>query len=135
LVDDLESFAGPDAEQEDDITLVVVRRSHSAQVSAMAFGAGEILDSFAVRSEEGNESAAVTRMAEAVAPLGFDRRDLERLQTAVAETVMNAIEHGNEGRPELEVGVEVWATDDVVAQSSCRPGSRVAGDHHERRGL
>ena len=115
LVDDLESFAGPDAEQEDDITLVVVRRSHSAQVSAMAFGAGELLDSFAVRSEEGNERAAVTRMAEAVAPLGFDRRDLERLQTAVAETVMNAIEHGNEGRPGLEVGVEVWATDDVVS--------------------
>ncbi len=39
---------------------------------------------------------------------------LERLKTAVGETVMNAIEHGNENRPELTVDVAVMATDHAV---------------------
>jgi anti-sigma regulatory factor (Ser/Thr protein kinase) len=34
---------------------------------------------------------------------------MERLRTAVAETTMNAIEHGNEKNPELHVEVEVYA--------------------------
>lgn len=114
VVSDLEAFTGPDAEQEDDITLVVVRRSSSAQDSALAFESGELLDAFTVASEEGNERVAIARLAEVVAPLGFEERDVERLKTALAETVMNAIEHGNENRPELEVGVEVRATDEVL---------------------
>jgi anti-sigma regulatory factor (Ser/Thr protein kinase) len=39
---------------------------------------------------------------------------LERLKTAVGETVMNAIEHGNDNRPELDVDVVVSASDRAV---------------------
>jgi anti-sigma regulatory factor (Ser/Thr protein kinase) len=47
------------------------------------------------------------RVGEAVAPLALAPRRLEQLKTAVAEATMNAIEHGNVGREELPVDVEV----------------------------
>jgi anti-sigma regulatory factor (Ser/Thr protein kinase) len=40
---------------------------------------------------------------------------LERLKTAVGETVMNAIEHGNEFHAELDVDVEVCANEMTVS--------------------
>jgi serine phosphatase RsbU (regulator of sigma subunit)/anti-sigma regulatory factor (Ser/Thr protein kinase) len=113
LVSDLEKWTGPGSEQEDDITLVVVRRGVSASVAASVFSdddRGEILASFTIPSSEGNERLAIERVAEAISPLGLATAKLERLKTAVGETVMNAIEHGNENNPELEVGVEVTAT-------------------------
>jgi serine phosphatase RsbU (regulator of sigma subunit)/anti-sigma regulatory factor (Ser/Thr protein kinase) len=112
VVRDLEEFTGADVEQEDDITLVVVRRTSSAQDSAQTFeDPGRVLDTFTVASEEGNERIAIDRVTAAVAPLGLERSRLERLQTAVGETVMNAMEHGNDNRPELDVGVKVSATE------------------------
>jgi serine phosphatase RsbU (regulator of sigma subunit)/anti-sigma regulatory factor (Ser/Thr protein kinase) len=112
LVGDLENFTGADAEQEDDITLVVVRRTASAKESAEAFRSGdaEVLAKFSVPSEEGNERIAITKVSEAVGHLGLEQARLERLKTAVGETVMNAIEHGNENRAEIPVEVEVRAT-------------------------
>jgi len=47
---------------------------------------------------------------QAVESLALPRTIAERMQTAVAETVMNAIEHGNMGQPELPVEVEVFAS-------------------------
>lgn len=112
LVGDLEAWTGADAEQEDDITLVVVRRTASARESASVFHPDEdvrVLAEFTVASVEGNERIAIEKVSEAVAPLGFDSARFERLKTAVGETVMNAIEHGNENVAELEVGVRVIA--------------------------
>lgn len=116
VVRDLEEFTGADVEQEDDITLVVVRRTSSAQDSAQTFEeTGRVLDTFTVASEEGNERIAIDRVTAAVVSLGLDPSRLERLKTAVGETVMNAMEHGNENRPELEVGVEVSATEGSIS--------------------
>jgi serine phosphatase RsbU (regulator of sigma subunit)/anti-sigma regulatory factor (Ser/Thr protein kinase) len=116
VVRDLEEFTGADVEQEDDITLVVVRRTSSAQDSAQTFEeTGRVLDTFTVASEEGNERIAIDRVTAVVLPLGLDPSRLERLKTAVGETVMNAMEHGNENRPELEVGVEVSATEESIS--------------------
>lgn len=110
LLGDLESWTGPGAEQEDDITLVVVRRTATAAHSASAFGGGlEPLAAFSVASIEGNERLAIDRVVEAVLGLGLEPIRLERLKTAVGETVMNAIEHGNRNDPDLDVGVEVLA--------------------------
>lgn len=110
LVGDLERWTGSEAEQEDDITLVVVRRTATAAHSASAFGDGlEPLTAFSVASIEGNERIAIDRVVEAVVGLGLEPMRLERLKTAVGETVMNAIEHGNRNDPELDVGVEVLA--------------------------
>ena len=115
VVRDLEEFTGADVEQEDDITLVVVRRTSSAQDSAQTFeDAGRVLDTFTVASEEGNERIAIDRVSAAIVPLGLDSSRLERLKTAVGETVMNAMEHGNDNRPELDVAVEVSATEESI---------------------
>jgi serine phosphatase RsbU (regulator of sigma subunit)/anti-sigma regulatory factor (Ser/Thr protein kinase) len=103
LLASLQRFTGAGWEQEDDITLVTLRRT----------GAGEepqALDvAFRIESRPGNEREATERVAAAVAPLGLEPRRLEQLRTAVAEAAMNAIEHGNQGREELPVDVEVRA--------------------------
>jgi serine phosphatase RsbU (regulator of sigma subunit)/anti-sigma regulatory factor (Ser/Thr protein kinase) len=112
LVADLERWTGSDAEQEDDITLVVVRRTASAEDSAAVFhpAQGErLLAEFAVPSIEGSERLAIEKVSAAISTLGLDETRLERLKTAVGETVMNAIEHGNENDATLDVGVQVSA--------------------------
>lgn len=112
LIADLERWTGPGSEQEDDITLVVVRRTVSASNSADIFRApGEMLTAFNLASVEGNERIAIDKVAEVVAPLGLAKSKFEKLKTAVGETVMNAIEHGNGNDPELDVDVVVTATD------------------------
>jgi serine phosphatase RsbU (regulator of sigma subunit)/anti-sigma regulatory factor (Ser/Thr protein kinase) len=107
LIASLERFTGPDWQQEDDITLVTVSRSAPAKVRTI----GE----FEMPSESGNERAVMERVAEMVRPLGIDPRKLERLKTAVSETAMNAIEHGNELQAGLPVRVRVAAADGRVS--------------------
>lgn len=117
LVADLEAWTGPEAEQEDDVTLVVIRRGFSASGSASVFGStdGEqVLAMFSVASVEGNERIAIDKVAGSLASFGLDDTRLERLKTAVGETVMNAIEHGNGYDPTLDVEVEVAVTDKSV---------------------
>lgn len=117
LVGDLERWTGADAEQEDDITLVVVRRTASAAEAATAFEDRALptaLASFTVSSSEGNERIAIARVVEAIEPLQLEEARLERLKTAVGETVMNAIEHGHGYDSDLDVGVEVAATDTAI---------------------
>ena len=112
LVIDLEGWTGPGSEQEDDITLVVIRRTSSAADSAAAFDpidTERVLVNFSLPSIEGNERIAIDRVAEVVDGLGLEPSRFEKLKTAVGETVMNAIEHGNENDPALEVVVEVVA--------------------------
>ena len=128
IVGDLENFTGEGAEQEDDITLVVVRRTASAKESAQTFSAGEaeVLAKFSVPSEEGNERIAITKVTEVVGNLGMEASRLERLKTAVGETVMNAIEHGNENRAEIPVEIEVRATAaNVTVRVSDQGGEKV----------
>jgi serine phosphatase RsbU (regulator of sigma subunit)/anti-sigma regulatory factor (Ser/Thr protein kinase) len=116
LVADLERFTGPDSEQEDDITLVVIKRTSYAQDSASAFDdRRQVLARFTVSSDEGNERIAIGKVSAAVESLALPSDRLERLKTAVGETVMNAIEHGNEFRSELDVDVEVCANEDTVS--------------------
>jgi serine phosphatase RsbU (regulator of sigma subunit)/anti-sigma regulatory factor (Ser/Thr protein kinase) len=116
LIGDLEKWTGTDAEQEDDITVVVVRRTASAATSASAFDdpGQDVIVTFAVPSEEGNERIAIAKVTDAIQGLEMDPVRLERLKTAVGETVMNAIEHGNDNNPDLSVGVVVAADDTTV---------------------
>jgi len=107
LLADLHAFTGDEWEQEDDITLLVLHRSGATPAAAAA--RRRRIAEFTVASRPGNEQIAVDRVIEAVRDLPLDEGRVERLRTAVAETTMNAIEHGNENNPELHVEVEVYA--------------------------
>jgi serine phosphatase RsbU (regulator of sigma subunit)/anti-sigma regulatory factor (Ser/Thr protein kinase) len=106
VLGDLEAFTGPDAEQEDDITMVTLQRSAGALGVSLASN-GSVLADFDLESAPGNERQAIERVGRAVANLGLAPARLERLKTAVAEATMNAMEHGNEYRPDRPVSIRV----------------------------
>jgi serine phosphatase RsbU (regulator of sigma subunit)/anti-sigma regulatory factor (Ser/Thr protein kinase) len=122
VLSEVAAFTGPDAEQEDDITMVTLQRSAGASVLAADLpgeaGAtepsmnGQVLAEFTLPSQPGNEREAMTRVAEAVQGLSLEPARLERLKTAVAEATMNAMEHGNEYRADRPVRVRVLRSAD-----------------------
>ncbi len=145
LLDELARFAGPDWEQEDDVTLVTLQRTtptaagvagapgsveapderHSTNGeidSALLPGAPALpaaaettlLAEFTVSSVAGNEREAVRRVAKAVEFSGLSPSQSSRLKTAVAEAVMNAMEHGNQYNPQLSVALQVLARPDAL---------------------
>jgi anti-sigma regulatory factor (Ser/Thr protein kinase) len=73
-----------------------------------------MLTEFEVASAEGNERAAMERVAEAIEDLGISEPKLERLKTAVAEATMNAMEHGNHYQEDLPVAIQVLCSDDLL---------------------
>ncbi len=129
LLDELHAFTGPAWEQEDDITLVTLRRSSGLTSDAWSVERPEVeltrdapvpvtpseaLAEFTIEGAIGNERDAMRRVAAAVEPLNLEPARLERLKTAVAETVMNAIEYGSQGNPEVPVDVRVDADADTI---------------------
>ena len=112
LLETLRQFTGADWEQEDDITLVTLRRASG--VSDRSGEAPTMTSAFSIPGEEGNERLAMDRVAAAVADLGISPGRLERLKTAVSEATMNAIEYGSQGRADVPVEVEVEATPEAV---------------------
>jgi len=115
LLDDLHRFTGPDWEQEDDITLVTLRRASGVADEASDESSGPaIITAFSIPGEEGNERLAMDRVAAAIADLGLPPARLERLKTAVSEAAMNAIEYGSQGRPDVPVDVVVETTTDAI---------------------
>jgi two-component sensor histidine kinase len=74
----------------------------------------QVVDTFTLASEPGNERLALARVAEIVKDTGLPQAKLDRLKTAVAEATMNAIEHGNGNRPEIPVEVEVTQSGDEI---------------------
>jgi serine phosphatase RsbU (regulator of sigma subunit)/anti-sigma regulatory factor (Ser/Thr protein kinase) len=120
LLQRLRAFTGAAWEQEDDITLVTLRRSRSDC---------EELAAFTIPGATGGERVAIARVAEAVAALDLDPVRLERLKTAVAETVMNAIEYGSLGDPSVPVDVRVEADEAaVIVRVTDRALSGAVGD-------
>jgi serine phosphatase RsbU (regulator of sigma subunit)/anti-sigma regulatory factor (Ser/Thr protein kinase) len=114
LLGSLEHFTGSEWEQEDDITLVTLRRAAAAGIATAAIGEAAFQVAFSIDSRSGNEREAMERVAVVVEPLGLEAQRLEQLRTAVSEATMNAIEHGNQGREDLPVEIEVEAADGVL---------------------
>ena len=108
----LQRFTGAGWEQEDDITIVTLRRTGSTKPRAAP--ADELHVSFCVDSHPGNEREAMIRVGDAIAGLPLDDAKRERLKTAVSEAAMNAIEHGNQGLAELPIEVDVDAVGGVL---------------------
>jgi serine phosphatase RsbU (regulator of sigma subunit)/anti-sigma regulatory factor (Ser/Thr protein kinase) len=105
VLSEVATFTGPDAEQEDDITMVTLERASRPDFAAPS--EDETLATFDLSSAPGNEREAMERVALAVTGLGLDAARLNRLKTAVAEATMNAMEHGNEYREDRPVSILV----------------------------
>jgi len=82
------------------------------------------LASFALASVPGSERVALTQVANSVAHLNLPPRRLEKLKTAVAEATMNAIEHGNDNRPDLAVNIEVFYSGTEITITITEHGGR-----------
>jgi serine phosphatase RsbU (regulator of sigma subunit)/anti-sigma regulatory factor (Ser/Thr protein kinase) len=107
MLGELTSFTRPGWEQEDDVTFVCL----DMLSYPFEYGDGSkeederLLAEFLIPSEPGNEKTAMGKVAEAVQGLNFPPNRLERLKTATAEAVMNAIEHGNKYRADTPVHI------------------------------
>lgn len=101
-----QTFTGAAHEQEDDITLVTIEYL-AKNKPAPEVEAWQELENFSMPSAAGNERQIAARVLEVVRPLSDGAGRLPRLETAVAEAALNAIEHGNKYDPELQVEVGV----------------------------
>lgn len=116
MLEQLAAFTGAEWEQEDDVTLVTLQRSPKpnsdpAQDMGTDTGGWKLVSEFILFSQVGNERVAMERIAELAAPLNLSNRQLERLKTAVAETALNAIEHGNRYQPDLPVVIQLFTSE------------------------
>jgi anti-sigma regulatory factor (Ser/Thr protein kinase) len=82
-----------------------------------------VLADFSIESRAGNERIATRQVAHAVRPLGLGSRRLQRLETAVSEAALNAMEHGNHFDADKPVRVRVVASDTEVIVSVCDCGA------------
>jgi serine phosphatase RsbU (regulator of sigma subunit)/anti-sigma regulatory factor (Ser/Thr protein kinase) len=123
VLDTLAQFTGDDWEQEDDITVVAAYRLPAGHLDnpdsdGRPQRLNEVqrheLDRFTVPGDAPDERAAMERVADTVGTIGVEPTRLDNLCTAVAEAVMNAVEHGNAGRADLPVDVRVMASDDAI---------------------
>lgn len=102
ILDAFRSFTGPHYLQEDDMTLVTL--SYLPQDRAEE---GQQVLSFEMPSAPGNERLAAARVLDSIQDLHLSEKDQKRLETAVAEASMNAMEHGNGYNPDQPVRVTV----------------------------
>ena len=123
---DVRAHTGDDAEQEDDITMVTLTRSVSSGVDGVA----QQLVEFEVPSAEGNERIALERVSAIAEPLGLGEARLKKLETAVGEATMNAMEHGNRYRADQPVTIRVLTT---PTGSGCRSSTRAGRPRGVRR--
>lgn len=117
LLEELKSFTGDGWEQEDDVTLVTLRRMPEAFMTdeqPEREKLGKLSLTYSVASQPGNEREAMQRVAEAVSSLDLPAKRLENLKTAVAEAVMNAMEHGNHYQPDKIVSLQVYITERAI---------------------
>ncbi|MFL5696293.1 MAG: SpoIIE family protein phosphatase [Ktedonobacteraceae bacterium] len=129
LLAELSVFTGKDWEQEDDVTLVTLRREdreskveHIPNVSTQPRNDESqnnphwrTLAELLLPSIPGNERQAMEQVTQAVQELHLSTRRLEHLKTAVAEATMNAMEHGNHYQPDVPVIIQVQASATTLA--------------------
>ncbi len=115
LMEELARHTGPDWEQEDDVTIVTLE--YLASEAAMPATAQpeveevwNLLAEFSLASEPGNELQAMEEVALIVQAMPLSPERMERLKTAVAETTMNAMEHGNRYQDDLPVEIQIWTS-------------------------
>jgi serine phosphatase RsbU (regulator of sigma subunit)/anti-sigma regulatory factor (Ser/Thr protein kinase) len=107
LLGHLGTFTGPDWEQEDDVTMVLLRSVGHNGAIHLNSEPQEVLARFELPSRPGNERRAMEQVGEIAGTLAMPQDKIDRLKTAVAEATMNAMEHGNKYQEDLPVLIEV----------------------------
>lgn len=121
LLDELAQFTTLGWEQEDDVTFLTLHRMEGCvdNIPESSHQDSEdrwqTLAEFSIMSEPGNERLAMEQVAAILEPFQISARNLERLKTAVAETAMNAIEHGNHYQLDLPVNIKVCINKEQIA--------------------
>jgi anti-sigma regulatory factor (Ser/Thr protein kinase) len=117
LLNELTTFTGIDREQEDDVTLVLLQRTPILTPSPERDNLDDwcLLMEQAIASIPGNELLAMRQVIEAMSVLDLPTEQSANLATAVAEAVMNAMEHGNQYLPDRCVLLQVRFSQTSVA--------------------
>jgi anti-sigma regulatory factor (Ser/Thr protein kinase) len=84
----------------------------------------ELIGELEIQSVPGNERQAMNDVETLVRKENFPVESLERLKTAVAEAVMNAMEHGNQYREDLPVSIQVHQSDQAFKISIVDHGGK-----------
>jgi serine phosphatase RsbU (regulator of sigma subunit)/anti-sigma regulatory factor (Ser/Thr protein kinase) len=111
LLENLKAFTSQENDQEDDVTLVTLHRSSSSSTQEQELSTmPTLLAEWSLASIPGNERQAMEHVISIVRPLHLPEAQLANLGTAVAEAIMNAMEHGNQYEPEKMVTIQVLTT-------------------------
>ena len=70
-------------------------------------GSWHTVGEFSLPSQPGNERMAIEQIRQALQSVDLPVPTIERLETAVGEATMNAMEHGNKYQSEVPVGIRV----------------------------
>lgn len=124
LLDELDKFAGEDYEQEDDITLLTIEYSDPSAAPGKGDQSGAVsqveeqdeitLAEFSFPSQQGGERQASIQVVESLQDINIDDAQRKRLETAVAEATLNAMEHGNHYQEDLPVEIRVFRTNNQL---------------------
>lgn len=122
LLDELEKFTGEDYEQEDDITLLTIEYTDPTTGTSLGSKESqenqdieedeEILAHFSLPSQPGGERQAAIQVLESLQGIDLAEARRKRLETAVAEATLNAMEHGNHYQEDLPVEIRVFTLHD-----------------------
>jgi anti-sigma regulatory factor (Ser/Thr protein kinase)/plastocyanin len=118
LVAELENFTVDGWEHEDDVTLLALecaREGAGAGKANIKSSSIKVQATFSVPSQPGNEHLAIDQVTQAVSDLGLASDRMEKLQTAVGEATMNAMEHGNQYREDQPVEIRVQTTNSKLS--------------------
>ena len=129
----LTCFSGENWKQEDDINMILVNRLPDENSSSpQSLDPEHPIAAFSLPSEAGSERIAVKKVTEAVQPLGISEIQTERIMIAVAETTMNAIEHGNHFEKDKLVEIELARkAARIVVRITDQGGSQPIPEHTE----
>lgn len=123
LLEALKNFTGNDWEQEDDVTFVTLEyeqlmsKETNASMHATSSRADDwrVLADFDLASQPGNERKAIEKVSEVLGGVNLSARCLEKLETAVGEATMNAMEHGNKYQEDKPVSIKICMNDQAVS--------------------
>ena len=114
--DELVAFTGNDWKQEDDVTMVVLYQTPDLSTKGINPQCTLcLLSEWIIASSPGNERQVSEQVASIIQPLSLQTTEVENLKTAVAETVMNAVEHGSQYQLDKPVTIQVLANERTLS--------------------